>query len=328
MNPSYSSGSSDSSVNTPGVKPGVIASGPDPADVPAPQPLSTPSPAMTPRKKLRLPTGGRSGSIPTIGGSSRGGSKKGLIIGALVAIVILIVVLVVVLLMGGGKGGNNKTRTDISFNDLINYITSGKESKSDVNDEYSITGSYYFVNGWSTEEEKSTIYAKTKELMDGFTASYKDCDNQILNNLVKSTKDLFDFIYAMNSKEKIYGIEATMTIVKEGDEKGKQKLVNHFAFSGLDDNSYAKSFSELYNDYIDALVNKVKVYKDNGCISGNYIDDECIKGKTSETFEDVNKYYLDTVHYYNLSENFVGNVYNINNLMHGKTLMGEENNEE
>lgn len=328
MNPSYNSGSSDSSVNTPGVKPGVIASGPDPADAPAPQPLSTPSPTMTPRKKLRLPTGGRSGSIPTIGGSSRGGSKRGLIIGALVAIVILIVVLVVVLLMGGGKGGNNKARTDVSFNDLINYVTSGKESKSDVNDEYSITGSYYFVNGWSTEEEKSTIYAKTKELMDGFTASYKDGDNQILNNLVKSTKDLFDFIYVMNSKEKIYGIEATMTIVKEGDEKGKQKLVNHFAFSGLDDNSYAKSFSELYNDYIDALVNKVKVYKDNGCISGNYIDDECIKGKTSETFEDVNKYYLDAVRYYSLAGDFVENVYNINDLMHGKTLMGIENNEE
>ena len=297
MNPSYSNG-------------GIIASGPDPADVP-----STPVSAPTPQ-----PMG--------LGASSRK-PKRGLIIGALSAIVILIVVLVVVLLMGGGKkNGGGSARTDVSFNDLINYITSGKESKSDINDEYSMTGSYYFETGWSTEEEKTTIYNKTKELMDGFTASYKDGDNQTLNNLVKTTKDLFDFIYAMNSKEKIYGIEATMTIVKEGAEKGKQKLVNHFDFSGLDDNSYAKSFKELYNDYMDALVNKVKVYKDNGCISGNYIDDECIKGKTTETFEDVNKYYLDTARYYSLAENFVENVYNINNLMHGKTLMGEENSEE
>lgn len=295
MNPSYNAG-------------GIIASGPDPADVPS-APVS-PAPVS--------PMG--------LGGNSRR-PKRGLLIGGLIVIVVLVVVLVVFLVMGGGKGGNG-TNSNVSFNDLINYITSGKESKSDINDEYSITGNYYFVDGWSTDEEKTTIYNKTKQLMDGFSAGYKDGDNEILNNLVRSTKDLFDFVYAMNSKEKIYSTEATVTIVKEGDEKGKQKLINHFAFSGLDNNSYVKTFLEIYNDYLNALASKIKVYRDNGCIVNNYFDDECLKGKTSETFEDVNKYYLDAVRYYNLAENFVGNVYNINNLMHGKTLMGEENNEE
>jgi hypothetical protein len=319
-------------AGVPGAKPGVIASGPDPVNMPDEKPaglslgsnrhLFRKPRAQAPRNFVMNVGGGAGAGMGAGAGRKSGGPKKGLIIGGLAVVVVMVVVLVVFLVMRGG-GGTSSTRTDVSFNDLINYITTGKESKSDIDSEYSITNDYYFLDGWNTQEEKNAIYNKTKQLMDGFVANYKDGDNGVLNNLVKSTKDLFDFVYAMNSKEKIYGIESTMTIIKEGDEKGKQKLVDHFVFFDLNNNNYAENFSELYSDYIDALINKVKIYRDNGCISGNYIDEECIKGKTTETFEDLNKYYLDMTRYYNLAENFVGNIYNINSLLHGKTIMGE-----
>lgn len=321
MDSSYGNGGQ----NIPGAKPGVIASGPDAPDIPGVT-LESENPNGV-LSKLSRKTGGS--KMPVIdGGGGPKRSKKGLLfVGVALIGVALIVGIVAVLLMGKGNG-NTGTSTNVSFNDLINYITSGKESKSDINDEYDITKTYYFLDGWNTEEEKSAIYAKTSELMDGFVATYKDGENSTLNSLVKSTKDLFDFIYAMNSVEKIYGIETTMTIIKDGDNKGKQKLVNHYTFSGLDNNAYEKDFLEVYNKYIDALTNKIKVYKENGCVTGNYIDDECMEGKTTDNFEEVDKYYLEVTRYYDLSEDFVENVYGINNLMHGKTLMGESKEQE
>lgn len=163
MNPSYNSGSSDSGVNTPGVKPGVIASGPDPADAPAPQPLSTPSPTMTPRKNLRLPTGGRSGSIPTIGGSSRGGSKKGLIIGALVAIVVLIVVLVVVLLMGGGKKGGSSPAS-VTSTQMAKYMLFGDINSNKSFSEATVDNAEFMkVAQDGTYSKQQEFFAKAKE---------------------------------------------------------------------------------------------------------------------------------------------------------------------
>lgn len=272
MNPSYNSGSSASGVsNTSGVKPGMIASTSSDS---APEPMQ-------------------------LSGNSRGG-KKGLLVVGLLIIVLLIVGVIVAVMMGGGKGGNNNSSGG-TFNELINYVTSGDVSTADVNSEYDVKNSYYFLNGWNTEEEKSTIYTKTKDLMDKFVAGYKDGDSQVLNNLVKSTKEQFDFIYVVEMKEEV--IENEVSYVKDvSDLKNlKNKLMNYYDFTGLTDNDYVKKFLEVYEAWADSLV-KPNFDKNNDVGSYAYVDP-----------------------YFNMEKNFVANLYNINTLMHNKTIGGSDN---
>lgn len=266
MNPSYNSGSFNAGGN-----PGIIASTPDSA-LPEPQPMK-------------------------LNGGARGGSRKGLVIGALLVVVVLVVVMVVVMVMPKGGGGANNS-SDGAFNRLINYVTSGTESTADITAEYNVANDYYFLDGWDTEEEKAAIYAKTRELMDAFVAGYKDGDNEVLNNLVKEEKELFDFLEVIELKEEVIDADF-MTIEDENDRKNlKANLMKYYDFSTLNDNPYMNSFKEIYSAWIDSVVNGT------GGVSYRYIDN-----------------------YYNKDDNFVLILYYINDLMHGKSISGVENEE-
>lgn len=379
MDPSYDNGSgsnagqagssggvfsrSDNTSATPGVKPGVIASGPDPADVPSASTLLKDPPAIEiasettpglslgsrhlfkkPRagapKRNMIASGGDSSNIVTpsvsssraSGGGSRG-SKKGLIIGGILIVLLVVGLIVGLVVMNGSRKGGNSNSSNVAFNNLINYVTSGTKSNVDVTSEYDVANDYYFLNGWDDENQKKEIYDETKKMMDDFVGVYKDGDNQILNNLVKNTKDQFDFMYVMDSEEKVYSMKAAMEIIKNGDSKGKQNLLNYYKFSGLDGNSYADEFLKVYSEWIDALIAEIKIYEDNNCISGMYIDTECVANKNDENLnttvaeatENANSLYSDVAYYYDLSSNFVNNVYYINDLLHGKVIMGEDN---
>ena len=242
MNPSYNSGSGNSGAsNTPGVKPGVIASGPDPADVPAPQPLSvSTTPKVMPRKSLfgRRPNPAPAApriSQPMQLNTATNKPKKGLVIGGLVVIVLLIVGLLAGMMMGGGKSGGGST--DGNFNRLINYVTSGTDSTAKVDKEYSALGDYYFLNGWDSQEEKAAVYAKTKELLDAFVAKYQDGENEVLNNLVKSTKEQFDFMDVVDLKEEISWSDVITTGVKKGEKEIEKNMLDYYGFSIPSDNS-------------------------------------------------------------------------------------------
>lgn len=363
MNPSYNNGSGSNAggqpgsigtgnLGTPGTKPGVIASGPDPADAPVNTPVATPTTPMSLGDsgrsrissllgKRKMNTSGATHSaapsaapimLAGTNGEERSSKKKFLVIGALAFAVILIVVLAVVALMGKG-GGNGGVGS--SFNELINYVTSGQELKTDVNDDYDAMANYYFLNTWEDKDQKKQVYDTTKTLMDNFVAKYKDGENDALNKLVKSTKEQFDFMYVVDLGDKVYYSTAMMAIIKNGDTKAKQNLMNRYNFNDLGDNSYAKSFLETYGEWIDALIAQVKLYKDNGCVFNDVIDMECMANKNDEALKNTlseigsNVASLSSVvvDYYDQADNFVGGVYYINNMLHGKPMMMEVENE-
>ncbi|MBQ6149603.1 hypothetical protein IJI86_01355 [Candidatus Saccharibacteria bacterium] len=298
MNPSYSSGSSDSSVNTPGVKPGVIASGPDPADVPAPQPLSTPSPAMTPRKKLRLPTGGRSGSIPTIGGSSRGGSKKGLIIGALVAIVILIVVLVVVLLMNGNKKNNGNTTDDSNYGNFLiyaNYLLDGTESsKNDIGDfnkskEYTVTKEY--------AENNSGFFTKTQELWNSFYEKIKSdekySETSKMMGDVEYQNELTDFATKYMTTTNLDNTALLNLYTKNGADKAKAQVDENYETLLSTVFEPGKDYVTTLVDYANKTISLYSVYDSYGCIKDGEIDDACLKSNSEKIAPASSQYILE-----------------------------------
>ena len=159
--------------------------------------------------------------------------------------------------------------------------------------------------------------------MDRFVNGYTDGENEMLNNLVKSTKEQFNFVYAMDLSEKIYQMAATTMIIKEGDSKAKQDLLNHYELPDSNSNVYTTEFLKVYNEWIDALISQVNLYQNNGCVMNDYIDSECMKNKNIEVPGDANGLYMNVLSYYNMASGFVGNVYNINDLLQGKTLVKE-----
>lgn len=286
MNPSTNSGGS----SIPGARPGMIASGPS-GNVPGPI-TSGPSPEMP----VSMPSAprGRSGS---------GGPKKGIIIGGILIVVGLVLGVVAVILMpkGGGGGGNNR---EVSFNELINYVTSGEDVDTEIDSEYSATNNYYFLDGWDTEEEKAKIYAGTKYLMDGFINTYKNGENERLNNLVKNTKDLFDFLYVVELKDEV--INSSIFDEDETSESNynnlKNRLMGYYDFSNLEDNMYVDGFLGAYNDWVNSIAIRDGENADFGLY--RYVDK-----------------------YYNMERNFVANVYTINAMLSGNYVVQEEEGE-
>ena len=363
MNPSYNNGSGSNAggqpgnigtgnLGTPGTKPGVIASGPDPADAPVNTPVATPTTPMSLGDsgrsrissllgKRKMNTSGATHSaapsaapimLAGADGEERSSKKKFLVVGALAFAVILIVVLAVVALMGKG-GGNGGVGS--SFNELINYVTSGQELKTDVNDDYDVMANYYFLNTWEDKDQKKQVYDTTKTLMDNFVAKYKDGENDALNKLVKSTKEQFDFMYVVDLSDKVYYPTVMAAIIKDGDAKAKQNLMNRYDFANLGDNNQVKSFLEAYGEWIDAIAAQVKLYKDNGCLIDDNIGMECMANKSDEALKNTLSEVSDSVaslsravtNYYDQASSFVEGLYYINNMLHGKPMMMESENE-
>ena len=325
MNPSYNAGGS----SIPGAKPGVIASGPDPSDakpgVIASGPDEQPSvPVVSPLSNKPAPM--------SLGGARRssGGSKKWILIGAGVLIVALIVVLVVFAVMPKNGGGSGSITMNNNFNVLINYITSGTKTDIAVTGEYDVANDYYFLDGWNNEEEKTAVYAETKTLMDKFVNGYSDGENATLNNLVKSTKEQFDFVYAMDLSEKVSGIEVIKVGVEKQSDEAKRDLVNYYNFSSVGDNTYVNGFLEAYGAWLDAVLSEINLYKENGCVANGSINDSCmiskndaaLNDKMSEIFEKINDTYSYVNSYYHMAPNYVANIYDINTLLSGGSLEG------
>ena len=166
MNPSYNSGGASDAggaSNIPGVKPGIIASGPEPADTPnastpntgttpgviasGPEPEVEPRPIDTPAglsmNSSRMPSGGRPLNMPVNNdivlntGDTSKKPNRGILIGGIVAVVVLAIVAVVVgVMMGSGNnGGSTVTVVDetTALNNFTNYMLFG-----DINSDKSI----------------------------------------------------------------------------------------------------------------------------------------------------------------------------------------------
>ena len=341
MNPSYENGGQ----NIPGVKPGIIASGPDPEEMP---PKSIATPAGLSIGQSRQPTGGRPMNMPVttpVGGDTilkndgAGSNKKSLIIGGVIAgAIILVLVVVFAVVMGNNGGGSNSNSgvlDSVSFNRLINYVTTGEESEAEITSVYDDSESYYFSSDFESEEIKESVYDKTKDLLDKFAGNYQNGEIQSLNGLVKTVKNMYDFMYIVDLKAPISEPDATKKIIENGETSATEELLAYYDFSNLSDNSYADSFYGAYANWVNALVDEVRFFRNYNCVSDSYMVLSCVANKGEKIvaeWNEVKKKVKDSYEawgaYLGNADDFVANIYAINDLLQGKSTIVVEDGED
>ena len=82
-----------------------------------------------------------------------------------------------------------------------------------------------------------------------------------------------------------------------------------------------------------ALLEEIDLYKQNGCISNDNLNDYCMIQKNSEELNvkvkeisaNIADSYDYVTSYYNMARNFVANLYSVNILLGGGSIGGNEN---
>ncbi len=304
MNPSYNNGGAGNSGNAgniPGVKPGVIASG-------SAEPV-LPVGATISGGPSRTPTGGRPvGSEIVLNDDGASKRKRNLIIaGVLAGVLVAVLIVALIVVMNQGRSNTTGTVGVTNFNKLINYVTSGIESDKTISEEYTLDENYYLeqIDENGSESDKRVAYNKTNELMSKFTSEYnknhKGEENSRLAILINSTNDMIGFINVMNFSEKLFGYEIREMGKTKSVESAKKQALAYYDFSGMDNNSYVTQFMESYTEWVNALLS------DSDAVANLYE-------------------YVEM--YYDLTDDFVASVYNINDMIQGRPIMEDGDEDE
>ncbi|MBR3252869.1 hypothetical protein IKF84_02250 [Candidatus Saccharibacteria bacterium] len=241
------------------------------------------------------------------GGGGPRQSRRGLLIAGIALIGVALVAGIIALIVMTGNIDNNSTKSsDVinvpSFNRLINYVVSGTESDKVLSGNYDVRDKYYLLKVGSDEKEEA--YNRTAELMkdfvDDYMANYTEGQDENENRkritvLVDSTNEQFDFIKVIESTDRPFGYEISQMGKEKGSAAAKKQAMAHYDFSGMEDNSYTTEFMKAYEAWVDALLNNL---------------------------DGVNAAYKNVEPYYNMVDDFIGNLYSINDLMKGETAMG------
>jgi len=259
MNPSYSSGPSNSGVN-----PGAISSGPD---------------------------------VPQGGGNSGGGfggfdfnnflqniPKKWLAIAG-GALVLILIIVVIVMGMGGKKDTSNKTtqRDLTGYYKYANYVLNGEETTNANLGSYDKSKSYSVITAVSKKDK--SFFDKAQELWSPFYELVVNDEN--VNSTSKLAGD-------MNWQNQLMDFLAKYTTVTEWTE---EDLLTAYAKDGAKKVADAaeKEYGELANtkykpgaEYAKAMVNWIKMvlkiytqYESSGCLKAGVIDDGCVATKNT-----------------------------------------------
>lgn len=310
MNPSYSNGGTNAGgQQTPGVKPGVIASGPDPADVPVNKPVAMPSKPMSLGDssgrsrvssilgKIKDSKSASQPALPPVQLSNAGGakrSKKGLVIGGLAAIVILIVVLVVVMLMGGGKKATNGTTGDGSHDSFLkyaNYLLTGKENTNELG---SFDDSKDYTVMQKFAEKDTAFFDKAQELWKAFyekiTTSENYSETSDIAGDVVYQNQLMDFVTRYVTISEWQEDDLLKLFLEKGVDSGSAEIDNHYT-------NLTGTIFEEGKEYVDKMVAHSKkalqllaLYNSNGCIVNGEVDNACV-GKNNAAIASLQSEY-------------------------------------
>lgn len=194
-------------AGVPGAKPGVIASGPDPADMPDEKPagLSLGSNrhlfrrprAQAPRNFVMNVGGGAGAGMGAGAGRKSGGPKKGLIIGGLAVVVILIVALVVGMMLSQNKNGNNNGSGGSQNNTIVEPSDSTNTEETEEPEEI-YTGvnedfykyANYILNGKTTARKNLGKYNADKKY--AIDTAVTEKNSKFFENALKLWKAFYD----------------------------------------------------------------------------------------------------------------------------------------
>lgn len=291
MNPSYENGGPSGS-GVPGMKPGVIASGPDPEDVPSVEMPSGGDAGLSlgsNKHLFRRPRAGTpsrsmvnvgGGGIGSGSGGSGAGSKKGIIIAGLLGIVILIAGLVVGLTMGGGNGGGgNVTGDQKLFLEYANFLLNGDEDTSndigsfDENEDYAVTTAYV--------EDNKDFFNKAQELWkvfyDKFIADENRSNTSKIVGDVEYQNQLMDFAVKYMNTTNLDDSELLKLYLKDGLDNANKQVEDNYKDLLTTIFKYGEEYATTLVDRAKKTIKVYSIYDSYGCVINEGIDDICLE---------------------------------------------------
>ena len=302
-------------AGVPGAKPGVIASGPDPADMPDEKPagLSLGSnrhlfrrPRAQAPRNFVMNVGGGAGAGMGAGRKS-GGPKKGLIIGGLAVVVILIMALVVGMMLSQNRNGNNNGSGGSQNNTIVEPSDSTNTEETEEPEEI-YTGvnedfyryANYILNG-TNESKTLPSYNENKEyavmtavesrnnkyfqIADNLWSTFynriskdstKFVEGSKLYELVGNQNLLMDFFTKYTGSKDWTEDEMWVSYRKNGLDSTIQTVRADYEKIAKTSYEAGANWAKLKADWNVAALKLYDAYDAKGCVKENDFDQECI----------------------------------------------------
>ena len=289
MDPSYSNGgqSASNTPEIPGVKPGVIASGPDTPDmssngVPI---LNVGTDSQNPNGVFTRLTRRTTDSRPITpqpidkimldGGGGPRQSKRGLLIAGLALIGVALVAGIVALVVMGGGGSDSGTSVDkaTALNNLTRYMVFGDvENENDISNIPVDEMTFMNVAKMWTYESRQEYFAQMGEYLDILKRADGATEIQGLSSLDTSTP-LFEELAAISYTDVVW-----TTYLAEGAD-GVQNYSTELQELETND-EYFDNMIDVSEELITVAVRLYTEYTKNRCISDGVASDDCITDLT------------------------------------------------
>lgn len=309
MNPSYKNGGQD----IPGVKPGIIASGPEPVTPVNPAPVnptpvnpiptnsgviaSGPAPEDIEPRPITTPSGlNIAPSMPItstnsdimLGGDVPRSNKKGLIIGGVIAgivMVVLAVVMVIILSKGGGSSTANNADQNL-FANYFDYLVNTEDFTVNQNseyDEYKVYGVQEALNNKDTEYfEKlgslwNNFYTNVKEENKYSEVSKIMGDIEYQNELMDFvTKYMATIVWNENGLLELY--------LKNGLEKASSEVEKNYKKLAETIYEPGKRFAEAIQKNANLYLTTFSKADAAGCIASGEINYDCVRNNAAKIY--------------------------------------------
>lgn len=271
MDPSYNNGGisgAGGTANTPGVKPGVIASGSVDESAnssagglmgaPVSRPKSTPA----------------SGDIMLSGSNNSKRSNKGLLIaGAILIVIALVSATLAVVLMNGGRGGESSEVVTVDSATALNNVTrfmlfGNTEASGDISNVKQNDATYNKAAMlWGYEEQKEYFNTLTKYTKELSLAMKNNEMAEIANNL-NTNVTLFGKMAEIAYTDVLYNI-----YINDGSTSVQDYLAEFAALEISDDVSI--DIASMSGELGAVAIQLYSEYQSKGCIVDGEVDSDC-----------------------------------------------------
>lgn len=282
MDPSYDKSGQDIS-DVPGVKPGIIASGPDTPEPEVPV-LNVGVDPQNPngifKKLTRKPTDNRPitpqpmDQIVLDGGGGPQKTKRGLLVAGIALIGVALIAGIVALIVMN-SGGDTSVKD--AYNNVARYMYFGDVNNETAFSEVTLDNAEYIdVATTGNRETENEFFDNLEQYLNALATAVNS--NQTLSEKVANLDDMVVMLRTLSE------IAYANTLWPDYLENGKsaiQAYSDKVEAIEMEDESYT-SILEMEKILVDKTGELYQIYTNNGCIKNKVADDECVNTVLTE----------------------------------------------
>ncbi|MBQ2643354.1 hypothetical protein IJG11_00340 [Candidatus Saccharibacteria bacterium] len=211
-----------------------------------------------------------------LGGAGPKKSRRGVVVGVVIAGLVLIGLGVGAILSFNGDIMMSGLATN-SFEDFVGYMMSGGNANSDVADfdaesAYAVDNFYYR----SGTEEGKEYFRQLNQRWENFVKNSKENENE--EDLIAKIGDGVKVMDIYAEKGIIPGEEVLRRYISGGEDGARTYFLEYFA---SDDavSDMEMQYLVYQDDYLDDVLDMIRIYGENGCIIDDGVNEACIEEK-------------------------------------------------